>query len=95
MALDIGIGISTGELVAGNIGSPKRMDYTVIGDTVNLASRLEGQATPGHVLVPYGVLDEMSDDDRAQVVLGARRTITVKGREEPVDVQELRPKQGG
>jgi adenylate cyclase len=48
--LQIRVGVAAGSLVLGNIGSRARLEYTVIGETVNLAARLEAAASPGHVL---------------------------------------------
>ena len=56
-----GIGINTGEAIVGNIGSPKRMEYTAIGDSVNLAARLQGVAKGGEIIVSEATLALVKD----------------------------------
>ena len=83
-AIDMGVGLHTGELVAGNIGTSDRMEYTVIGDTVNVASRLESltKTLDRSILVSRTTANLLPETIKLEEV----STMEVKGRLEPVTI---------
>ena len=86
--LGIGIGIATGEAFVGNVGGGEVADYTVIGDTVNVAARLQGEAASGEILI--------SQETYARVVteypFAKRHELLLKGKSEPVIAWEIQPR---
>src|SRR5437660_4040313 len=80
--LKIGIGVNAGTAVAGSVGTEARMEYTVVGDSVNLAARLESAAKPGQILIAGATYARVRDAVQARA-LGPMK---VKGKEEEIDV---------
>ena len=80
-----GIGINAGEVVVGNIGSPHHMDYTAIGDEMNIGSRLQSLAKSGQILVSRSVYDVTKDAFQFKEM----GSVQVKGKDKSVEVFEV------
>jgi adenylate cyclase len=87
MPVDIGIGLNTDTVVSGNIGSQKRMDFTIIGDGVNLAARLESACKQygAHILISEFTYAKLKDTYRTREV----DYVVVKGKTKPVSIYEI------
>jgi adenylate cyclase len=85
LRMQFGTGIVTGEAVVGNIGARERLNYTAIGDTVNLAQRLEESAHGGEILISASTRHALGAAARVEV----RGLVPIRGRSEPVEVYAL------
>ena len=84
--IKIGIGIHSGDVIMGNIGHPKRLDFTIIGDPVNLASRLEDKAGSDEILVTEDTLDLVIDKDiKTQFI----ESFLPKGKSIPINIHKI------
>src|SRR5688500_678788 len=85
--LNIGVGVNTGFMTAGNVGSKMRFDYTVMGDSVNLGSRLEGvnKEYGTNIIISDGTYQQVKEKFSARFV----DLIAVKGKQEPTAIYEL------
>lgn len=83
--INVGIGINTGDVTVGNLGSEDYFDYTVIGDAVNLACRLEAIAKGGQIIVSDASFNEVKDLIEFVVL----EPVKVKGKEKPIQIYEV------
>ncbi len=83
--ISMGIGVNTGDVITGNIGSEKRSKYGVVGHHVNLTARIESHTSGGDILISSSTLDLL----KSPVELGSQQQATVKGIKEPVTMHHI------
>ncbi len=83
----VSIGINSGELISGNIGSAnlRRLDYTVVGDVVNTASRLQGAAAPGQIVISAACYEQVKNSFNCRII----GDINLKNKQLPVTIYEV------
>ena len=81
----VSCGINSGEAILGNVGASERMEFTVIGDTVNVASRLQGKSGPMEIVVGLRTHDLIKD----HAIMEVLEPVTVKGKSEPIQAFRL------
>lgn len=90
-AIEVGIGICSGEAIVGNIGTAERLDYTAVGDVVNVAARLEEKAPPGAILLAASTKEKL----QGNFPMILEGFIIVKGRSQTVEVYRITGREGG
>lgn len=83
--LEMGIGVNTGEVVVGNIGSTTRAKYGVVGSHVNLTARIESYTVGGQILISEGTLDAAGEG----IEIGRTQAVSTKGFSEPISIYEV------
>ncbi|TAF10140.1 MAG: adenylate/guanylate cyclase domain-containing protein [Nostocales cyanobacterium] len=83
--LEMGIGINTGVVVVGNIGSEKRTKYGIVGSQVNLTYRIEGYTTGGEIIISESTFKEVE----SMVVIDRQMQVTPKGFQEPINIYKI------
>jgi len=83
--INVGIGINTGEVVVGNIGAKVRLDYTVIGGSVNLANRLQEVASGGEIIVS----EDIHKEANVSYKFSEPMRIKVKGKDDPIEIYRV------
>lgn len=83
--IEMGIGVNTGAVIAGNIGSEKRSKYGIVGHQVNLTARIEERTAGGEILISKSTLDKLHEAYQT----GRNELVQVKGINEPVSIFQI------